>query len=35
MAFQDLKGTHSKDGKRLFTRECSDRRRGDEFKSKE
>ncbi|GAB0179669.1 hypothetical protein GRJ2_000432200 [Grus japonensis] len=34
-AFQYLKGTYRKDGEGLFTRECSDRTRGNGFKLKE
>ena len=31
-AFQCLKGAHSDVGEGLFIRDCSDRKRGDEFK---
>ena len=34
-AFQYLKGTYKKDGGRLFTKACSDRTRGNNFKLKE
>jgi len=34
-AFQCLKGTHKKDGDRLFSRACYDRTRGNGFKLKE
>jgi len=34
-AFQYLKGAYNKGGDRLFTRACSDRTRGNDFKLKE
>jgi len=34
-AFQYLKGAYDKDGKRLFSRACSNRTRGNGFKVKE
>jgi len=33
--FQYLKGTYKKDGHRLYSRACSDRKRGNGFKLKE
>jgi len=35
VAFQYLKGIYKKDGKRLFSRVCSDRTRSNGFKLKE
>ena len=32
VAFPYLKGTYRKDGERCFTRACSDRTRGNDFK---
>lgn len=34
-AFQNLKGAYKKDGEGLFTRVCSDRTRGNDFKLKD
>jgi len=35
VAFQYLKGAYKKDGDKLFSRACSDRTRGNDFKLKE